>query len=384
MMKHLILTLLLSLSLTACESMSRMSPSNWSWSSFNPFSSENSANIDDDEVDAPSPTVESATAMELLTGTAPRFDVAEPVAQTPAEETIEQMPEVPVETVAADVLPVQEYHETTKIEASETVIINDEDLPITEARVAEVNAAIEKELANKPVAMDKPENIVVEPSVAETDVFEVAESAAVPREEAPVEKSITQPSSQPVSEEPVVNRAEGCPMVELMPSARSITYFENDLSDQMVARASISEIRGGCEYRNGGIEIDLDILMKGKITKLGRFEGKEDMEAFMTFPYFVAVSTPQGLPVDKQILATAMQFKPMIDDLDHAEKITQFIPLIKPREGANYKIIVGFQLNRKQMEYNRAVNVNRLDNKIVSPDITKRSRISVNPLAEED
>lgn len=48
-----------------------------------------------------------------------------------------------------------------------------------------------------------------------------------------------------------------------------------------------------------------------------------------------------------------MRFKPEIDDLDHAEKITQTIPLSNLADGPKYTITVGFQLNRAQLDYNR-------------------------------
>jgi hypothetical protein len=180
-----------------------------------------------------------------------------------------------------------------------------------------------------------------------------------------------------------LSSAAGCPKVEIMPAARSITYFEDGaLAGQMKARAVINEIKGGCDVVSGGVELDLDILMRGHITNKGRFEGQKDKEAFITFPYFVSVTTPQGLPVDKQILATAMRFRPSVDHLDHAEKITQFIPITDVEQAANYKIIVGYQLNRKQLEYNRAQIMMRTDNIRVSPDTSPARRISRNPLAE--
>ena len=177
-----------------------------------------------------------------------------------------------------------------------------------------------------------------------------------------------------------LSSAKGCPNIQILPAGRSITYFENELSGYMVARAVINEIRGGCEIVKGGLEIDLDIFMDGKIADKGRFEGNQDMEAFMTFPYFVAVSNPQGLPVDKKILATAMRFKPIVNDLKHAEKITQFIPMDDTNNAANYKILVGFQLNRKQLEYNRAHKVHKANNGRVSPDTMPAARRSTNPL----
>ncbi len=78
-----------------------------------------------------------------------------------------------------------------------------------------------------------------------------------------------------------------------------------------------------------------------------------------------------------------MRFQPVINDLQHAEKITQFIPMDNTAEAANYTITVGFQLNRKQLEYNRARNLNRVDNMRVAPDLLNNpSRRSVNPLTD--
>lgn len=147
-----------------------------------------------------------------------------------------------------------------------------------------------------------------------------------------------------------------CPAVEVLPATKSITYFdgpEGKPSGAMVARASLVDIRGGCDYTDNSVVVDIDMIMQGKITDKGRFDGRRDLEAFMTFPYFVAVMAPDGHMVDKKIMATAMRFKPDVDDLDHAEKITQTIPLPNIAQGGKYTITLGFQLNRQQLEYNR-------------------------------
>lgn len=176
----------------------------------------------------------------------------------------------------------------------------------------------------------------------------------------------------------------GCPVIEIMPAARSMTYFEQEMSGDMLARAVMTDIRGGCELTDKGLEIDLDILMKGTITDKGRFEGKRDQEAFMTFPYFVSIITPNGKPMNKKIVATAMRFRPSVNHLDHAEKITQLIPMSNPAQADKYKIVLGYQLSRKQLEYNRAQDLLKPDNKRVAPDLVNQPRISVDPLKESE
>ncbi len=156
------------------------------------------------------------------------------------------------------------------------------------------------------------------------------------------------------------NAPKECPQVEVLPDTKSITYFddpEGKPTGSIVARAALTDIKGGCDYSKDGVIVDIDMIMQGKISDKGRYEGRRDLEAFMTFPYFVAVMDPAGKMIDKKIMATAMRFKPQVDELDHAEKITQSIPLPDVSKGAQYTITLGFQLNRAQLEYNRGGSV---------------------------
>lgn len=163
-------------------------------------------------------------------------------------------------------------------------------------------------------------------------------------------------TSEPSTASSADGPPEDCPSVEVLPDTRSITYFddpEGKANGKMIASASLVDIRGGCDYAPNGVSVDIDMIMKGKITHRGRYEGRDDLEAFMTFPYFVAIMGPDGKLIDKKIMATAMRFKPKVDDLDHAEKITQTIPLPDITQGPKYTITIGFQLNRAQLDYNR-------------------------------
>ncbi|NBX66094.1 MAG: hypothetical protein EBQ96_03755 [Proteobacteria bacterium] len=165
-----------------------------------------------------------------------------------------------------------------------------------------------------------------------------------------------------------------CPGVEVLPDTKSITYFDDPMgkpTGALVARAQLIDIKGGCDYTANSVVVDIDMVMQGKITDKGRYDGRRDLEAFMTFPYFVAIMAPDGKMIDKKIMATAMRFKPNIDDLDHAEKITQTIPLDNMALGPQYTITLGFQLNRAQLDYNRGGNksgAESMEGKKATPD----------------
>lgn len=172
-----------------------------------------------------------------------------------------------------------------------------------------------------------------------------------------------QVTQQNANETPAIPLGDACPKVQILSDAQSITYFDEEASaatPAMIARASISDIRGGCELTAEGLEVDLDMMMSGVITSRGRFQGRNDLEAFMTFPYFIAVFDEMGRPYSKQILATAMRFDPLQDRTDHAEKITQTIPIANQSNMGQFTITVGFQLNRKQLAYNKAQGLDKL------------------------
>lgn len=266
--------------------------------------------------------------MEMLTGERPRLSSFK---RTEIQDPIDSPIEKPI-TIAENV--------TESIEE-----IKDDIEPVFEESV------IESEVAEKPVDITPPETI----------------------------KKATNPEAK----QPIIKPATGCPAIEIIPTAKSITNFEKNMSGQMTSRASISDVRGGCEVVNGGMEIDLDILMNGTITNKGRFEGKTNEEAFVAFPYFVSVIKPDGSPIDKKIMATAMRFRPSVNYIDHAEKITQFVPMDDVLNSANYKITVGYQLTRKQFEYNTLENAARPNDIRVSPDTIPATRRSVNPLGSE-
>jgi hypothetical protein len=370
-MKKILLIGLSVLSLSACDTLSNIKMPDMG--TLNPFDGKAEATAEPAlESSASSADIEIAE-MQRLMGNTPRFDTA-PTENTASLDPAEPAMEIASPSVTEMNTPVPAnkpnyatpQKQPVNVEAQpvtqQTILAQVEPTPVTEKQ------AIVPTVATIPAADATPKTITVQ------DIAPVTAVAPTPA----TTSEIAIFNEQDLK----LSSAKGCPQIEILPAGRSITYFENELSGALVARAVINEIRGGCEIVNGGLEIDLDIFMDGKISQKGRFEGRQDMEAFMTFPYFVAVSDPQGLPVDKKIMATAMRFKPIVNDLKHAEKITQFIPMDNTNNAANYKILVGFQLNRKQLEYNRALNVNRVDNRRISPDTIPAARRSTNPLAE--
>jgi hypothetical protein len=169
-----------------------------------------------------------------------------------------------------------------------------------------------------------------------------------------------------------------------MDEARSITKFDESNGGQIQARASLQEVKGDCDISGNQLTLDLRMIMSGQVFDAGRFEGNRNLEAFITFPYFITVLSPEGRPVMKDIHATALTFKPLVDRLDHAQDLIQTVTLSDIQNIENHTVLIGFQLSRKQLEYNRAQSVNRDGNtKRVLPDMPTASQKSVNPIGAE-
>ena len=220
-------------------------------------------------------------------------------------------------------------------------------------------------------AINEPETIIAEDLAAPVDLNdeEAVQSALTQSGDAQTVTTFSADGSQISNaggNSASLALGEGCPTVQILSDAQSITYFDEDMSQSItpgiIARASLSEVRGGCELTAEGLEVDLDMLMSGMISTKGRFQGRDDLEAFMTFPYFVAVFDEAGRPYSKQILATAMRFEPLEERTEHAEKITQTIPIANQSNMNQFTITVGFQLNRRQLAYNKAQGLDTLRN----------------------
>jgi hypothetical protein len=390
-MKKILLITTACLTLNACETVETMSwPTMPSLDLFSDTQPVEDVNVPNVPTQIPTPNRAAIdtelSEMEKLTGYAPRFD------HSPKQPEIIKIVDAPVTEAIEDIIkPVKKVVTTQPVE----------DIQIASAEPA-IKPTVPKQLKPQTVAKKIQDDIQPTVEKVEKEIVNTVEPIVkkVQPEPRPIQKT-PEPTmkvvevAQPKIESPIqtietpiftdadlkLSSATGCPQIEIMPSARSMTYFENELSGNLLARAVINEIRGGCEITSNGMELDIDILMNGRITNKGRFEGNKDQEAFMTFPYFVSVLTPQGLPVDKKIMATAMRFRPSIDHLNHAEKITQYIPMDNTSNASNYKIVVGYQLTRKQLEYNRAQTMMRADNNRVAPDLVHRPRKSINPLA---
>ena len=74
----------------------------------------------------------------------------------------------------------------------------------------------------------------------------------------------------------------------------------------------------------------------------------------VTLPYFVALADSTGNVLGKQQFALTLNFEPDAPVVRTDDSITVHLPLKNPQLANIYTIVVGFQLNQQQLDYNRA------------------------------
>lgn len=145
-----------------------------------------------------------------------------------------------------------------------------------------------------------------------------------------------------------------CPPLSLAPNLSEMIEFKNlskPSAKTETARLRITEVQGICNIRDGNLIMDIAFTFDGSLGPMARVK-KTDRPSF-AFPYFVAVTGPDGNVLSKEIFAASMMYEANQNTLQLEETITQSMPLATNGNIPSYKIITGFQLTNEQLAYNR-------------------------------
>lgn len=170
-----------------------------------------------------------------------------------------------------------------------------------------------------------------------------------PAASGPVEGASAISSKQTASSTPFA-----CPTVGIIEDLRSITIFENNerpSGNAIQGFARLEDFSGSCVYENGMVTVDLDVMFSGKKGNAAR--ASRVKETNIAFPYFIAFSDAQGNILNKEVFAVALRFSEGLNSTHQVEHLKPRIPMPDPSNGNRYQILVGFQLNKAQLNFNR-------------------------------
>ncbi len=141
-----------------------------------------------------------------------------------------------------------------------------------------------------------------------------------------------------------------CPRVDTLIGADRITQFlpgpARDLTD-IEFEGTIARVRSDCDYdRNGFVEVSATIDMV-----FSRGPAMRDDTA--RFEYFVAVAGPGDEIIDKQNFVLDIPFTEGATRVAARDEITQEFSHDPDIDARGYRIFIGFQLTREQLDYQR-------------------------------
>ena len=139
-----------------------------------------------------------------------------------------------------------------------------------------------------------------------------------------------------------------CPAAITVPELQSlVTVVPGANGATIQSSGRINSVAASCE-REGDTGIVSTVTVE--------FAGLRTTPAVprLALPYFVAVANASGAILGKQQYTMVINFDPNAPVAKGADDVTVHLPLKNPQLGNIYSLVVGFQLNQSQLDYNRA------------------------------
>ncbi|NQV55853.1 MAG: hypothetical protein HQ503_08350 [Rhodospirillales bacterium] len=156
--------------------------------------------------------------------------------------------------------------------------------------------------------------------------------------------------------------APNCPKVGLLKSVDRLTKFaeggSRDITD-VAFETEITGFTGDCEYIGKGgkysevkvsLRVAFDILL-----------GPAAHERKFNLNYFVAIPEFHPRPEGRADFTAKVEFPPRRNRVSFTDDLIEItIPLDATRAGPDTEVLIGFAVNREQLEYNRKNERSRL------------------------
>ncbi len=148
--------------------------------------------------------------------------------------------------------------------------------------------------------------------------------------------------------------ASPCPRIEIIDDLSSLSDFstpKNTDQSQLISRVDLSSAKSTCKLASKSAIIDLKLMFKGTLGDKGRIKSSD--KPFFSYPFFIAVTSPSGEIMGKEIFAASLTYGANENEHTYFENLRQIIPIKSKNTAKYYKILVGFQVTPDQLAYNR-------------------------------
>jgi hypothetical protein len=138
-----------------------------------------------------------------------------------------------------------------------------------------------------------------------------------------------------------------CPAIGSLVDSASLSAFQG--APAPLYRVDITKVYSACGYNADTGEISSRIVIDFAASR-----SSGDSAAQYTVPYFIATSVDGTTIVDKKMFAVQVAFEPGQLNTTFSERQEDFI--LKPtgdKKSTDYEMLVGLQLTKDQLDYNR-------------------------------
>jgi hypothetical protein len=142
-----------------------------------------------------------------------------------------------------------------------------------------------------------------------------------------------------------------CPRVAILNDAGKLTRFRPgapETAENVVFTAEMREIKITCKYNDQLMQqLEADVFVTMILRKGPAMSGD-----VAELPYFVSVTDRRGTVLEKREFPLRINFSGNAA-VEHTEKSWQYYRLRRGYSGIEYETWVGFQLDDRQLEFNR-------------------------------
>ena len=156
-------------------------------------------------------------------------------------------------------------------------------------------------------------------------------------------------------EEKSLIRYQQCPSVYVVEDLSQLYKFapaDVREAENLQSHVVLTMRDSQCVYDTKSVSVDVTLDFAGSLGPKGRFRAAD--EPLVTHPFFVAIADRGGDVLAKQIFAASLHYKEGLDKANYTETIRQIIPVEGPKDGKEYAVMVGFQLEDNDLYFNRA------------------------------
>ncbi len=140
-----------------------------------------------------------------------------------------------------------------------------------------------------------------------------------------------------------------CPPVSFVSGLERATQFVpgqgTDLTE-VTYDGRLESLSAGCDFRKEGVRMVVSFNVVAT-------RGAAATDRLARIPFFVAITDQNGEILEKEIFESEIPFEGNARRVGRVEEIEPYIPYPIEPVLDGYRVLIGFQLDEKQLEYNR-------------------------------